>query len=74
MNKAKRYIDQAVIDRIAEVCRDSELSIPEFGKSIGLSKSRIYDLLTGVGMPGTSTVLAICKKYNVSADWLLGLR
>ncbi len=43
----------------------------EFAKYIGVSKSFISVLLLGEKLPSMDTAIELCKKFNVSLDWLM---
>lgn len=49
------------------------LTQPELALAIGISASAVYAYESGRQSPNVDVVLKICKKYEVSADWLLGL-
>lgn len=49
------------------------LTQPELALAIGISASAVYAYESGRQSPNIDVVLKICKKYEVSADWLLGL-
>ena len=50
-----------------------EMSTKEFADNIGLSRQTMGFYLNGDRIPDSETLLQICKKCNVSSDWLLGL-
>lgn len=50
-----------------------EMSTKEFADNIGLSRQTMGFYLNGDRIPDSETLLLICKKCNVSSDWLLGL-
>lgn len=49
------------------------MSTTDFAKKVGLSRQTMGFYLNGDRIPDSATLLQICQKCNVSADWLLGL-
>lgn len=45
----------------------------EFAKTIGISRQTLGFYLNGDRIPDCETLVQICKKCNVSSNWLLGL-
>lgn len=56
---------------ISENCSEGQL---EFSKRTGYAPSTVSAWCTGVRMPNSFALLNICQEFNVSADWLLGLK
>lgn len=50
-----------------------ELSVTEFAQKIGLSRQTVGFYLNGDRIPDCETLVQICSKCDVSANWLLGL-
>lgn len=46
----------------------------ELAESVGMSVPAINRHENGNRNPHASTIIKFCQHYNVSADWLLGLR
>ena len=59
--------------RIREIRLENELNQSDFGKSISVSQDTVSLWENGKSLPNVEVVIAICKKYNISADYLLGL-
>lgn len=47
------------------------LSQAEFGKRIGISQTSIGNYESGIRFPDSKTIVAICKTFGVSSEWLL---
>ena len=62
-----------VAKRIKEIRNDNHLNQSEFGGSISVSQDTISLWEKGKSLPNLEYVILICKLYNVSADYLLGL-
>jgi len=60
-------------DRLKEIRESSGLTQAAFSVTIGVSPATYNAYETDRQFPRSDTVLEICKKYNVSADWLLGI-
>ena len=58
-------------ERIAELRKKSlKLSMEEFGKRIGISKSAVNQIEKGVNNPSEQTISLICREFNVNEPWL----
>lgn len=66
-------MENIVGQRIREIRYESKLNQSEFGQSISVSQDTISLWENGKSLPNTEFIILICKKYNVSADYLLGL-
>ena len=60
-------------ERIKEIRNDNKLNQSEFGKRLSVSQDTISLWEKGKSLPSTEYVILICKTYNISADYLLGL-
>lgn len=60
--------------RIREIRQKNKLTQTEFAFMIGTTKNQLSKYETGVQEIPTKIIIAVCQKFNVSADWLLGLR
>ena len=56
---------------ILDQCNDNQL---KFVERTWYAQSTVNAWCTGVRMPNSFALLNICQEFNVSADWLLGLR
>ena len=66
-------MNKTIGERIKEIRNESKLNQSEFGKSISVSQDTVSLWEKGKSLPNTEYVILICKRYNVSADYLLGL-
>ena len=53
---------------------ENDLSRRKFAEKAGLSGRTVETYEHCQAYPSSYAVYAICKAYNVSADWLLGLK
>ncbi len=58
--------------RIRELRRHFSMKQEEFGRRIGLSGSRVSELEHGKGGAGAGVLIAICREFPVSHEWMLG--
>ena len=66
-------MENIVGQRIREIRYEAKLNQSKFGQSISVSQDTISLWENGKSLPNTEFIILICKKYNVSADYLLGL-
>lgn len=59
--------------RIGELRTERNMKQTEFADFLGISRQSIGFYESGKRLPDASTIALICKKCNVSADWLLDL-
>jgi len=59
--------------RIKELRRNADLTQSEFGRIFGIVKSTVSLYESGKSTPNDELKLKICKYFNVSADYLLGI-
>ena len=50
-----------------------EMTTTEFAGKVGITRQTMGFYLNGDRIPDSETLIKICEKCNVSADWLLGL-
>lgn len=60
--------------RIKELRIENGLSQQALGKEIGVSQKAVDYWERGVNEPKASYIVLLAEKFNVSADYLLGLR
>ena len=52
---------------------DKDISQTELGNILGMNQMKISRMETGAAEPSLDDLYALCRFYNVSADYLLGL-
>ena len=62
-----------MIQRMIDVRNDHDESQRELAKAIGFHQVQIARYETGVNTPPIEYLVAFCRHYNVSADYILGL-
>jgi transcriptional regulator with XRE-family HTH domain len=70
--KAKFYND-ILNCRLRELMDGREAKTEELANAVGIGSSAVRMWYTGYARPDIEKIPAICKFYEVSADWLLGL-
>lgn len=66
-------MNDKIAQRIKEIRLENKLNQSDFGKSISVSQDTISLWEKGKSLPNTEFIITICKKYKISADYLLGL-
>lgn len=69
----KKIDENSIGGRVRKVRRKYNLTQAEFGKEVGAVFRTVHRWETSGCMIPTDAVISICKAFDVSADWLLGL-
>ncbi len=70
----KRSSENTVGLRILELRRKHRMSQGKFAECIFSSPSAVGQWERGMRFPPCETIILICNTFNVSADWLLGIK
>lgn len=62
-----------MIERLKNLRIDNDDTQRSLAKKIGYHHIQIAKYETGINTPPVSYIIEICKIYNVSADYILGL-
>ncbi|MBE6774521.1 MAG: helix-turn-helix transcriptional regulator [Ruminococcaceae bacterium] len=60
-------------DRIKNLREDAELNQTELASAINATQRKISYIECGKYEPSLSDIVALCKYFNVTSDYLLGL-
>lgn len=60
-------------NRIKEIRKDNGLTQQQFGEILSVSQDTVSLWERGVSLPPSEIVIAIARKYAISADYILGL-
>lgn len=60
-------------ERLNLLMRDMDLTTTDFANRVGITRQTMGFYLNGDRIPDSLTIAQICKKCEVSANWLLGL-
>ena len=63
-----------VAERIRELRHESGLSAVKLGKEVGLSDGAIINWENGKRVPTIEVIYKLSKFFNVTSDYLLGLK
>lgn len=66
-------MEHTVASRIKELRLEYGLSQAQFGKQLSVSQDTVSLWENGKSIPTIEYVIAICKIFGISADFLLGL-
>lgn len=61
-------------EKIRNLREDAEISQKELGEAINATQRKISYIEHGDFEPSLSDIIALCKYFNVSSDYLLGLK
>lgn len=62
-----------VAERIKEIRIENKLSQTKFGDILYVSQDTVSLWENGKSLPNAEQIIEICRRFNVSADYLLGL-
>lgn len=60
-------------DRLKELRKEKGVSQKEVASALGISLSAYSNYEQGIREPNIEMIIAICRYYDVSSDYLLGL-
>ena len=60
-------------EKLRELRKEKGVMQKEVAKAIGVTANAITNYETGTRQPTDDILIKLCKYYNVSADYLLGL-
>ena len=72
--RVKRYPLYGFTDKLTNLMAESNMTLIEMADIIGVERKTLANYRDGVSNPDTLALAKICKLFNVSADWLLGLK
>ena len=66
-------MDNVFCQRLKELRTEKRISQPELAKLVGVSKGMISFWENAINEPTISNLIKLCKIFDVSSDYLLGL-
>lgn len=57
-------------DRIRQIRTDNKLSMEEFSRRIGVTRSSISKIESGENNPSEQTIILICREFGINEEWL----
>ena len=67
-------MSKQIAERIQEIRQEHELTQSEFGEILSVSQDTVSLWEKGKSIPTAPYIIAIAKHFNVSADYILGLK
>ncbi|MBQ8284653.1 MAG: helix-turn-helix transcriptional regulator [Clostridia bacterium] len=65
---------EIIANRIREIRKENNLTQAEFGKLLSVSQDNISLWEKGKGFPSIFHVITIAQIFNISTDYILGLK
>jgi len=72
-NRTAKFYDDILNCRLRELMDGRDAKTEDLANAVGIGSSAVRMWYTGYARPDIDKIPAICKFYEVSADWLLGL-
>lgn len=60
-------------ERIRNLREDADLNQTQLGKAVGMTQRKISYIECGKYEPGVDDIVALCRFFKVSSDYLLGI-
>jgi transcriptional regulator with XRE-family HTH domain len=64
----------STVEKIQDLMKNSGINAKQLTAELGLSSSSITDWKKGKGKPSAETIIKIASYFDVSADYLLGIK
>lgn len=64
----------SINEKITLLKTERGLNTLQLSNDLGVGNSAIYHIEKGRNLPSAELIVKICKYFNVSSDWLLGLK
>ena len=61
------------IERIKQFRQEHDISQAQVSRMLGITQQQYFKYEKGINELPIRYLIAICKAYDISADWLLGL-
>lgn len=69
----KRKVPTGFGERLYNIIIESKMSYYEIEQKTGVNHTNLYEYVQETMLPSAYNLYALCKLFNVSADYLLGL-
>ena len=60
-------------DKVRNLREDKDLNQTQLGKAVGMTQRKLSYIECGKCEPSVDDIVALCKFFKVSADYLLGI-
>ncbi len=57
-------------ERVTIIRKDKKLTMEKFGKHLGVTKTAISRIESGINNLTNANIMAICREFNVNEKWL----
>ena len=64
----------SITEKIILLKNEKGLNTLQLSNDLGINNTTIYYIEKGRNLPSAELIVKICKYFNVSSDWLLGLK
>lgn len=61
-------------EKVRNLREDKDLNQTQLGKSVGMTQRKLSYIECGKYEPSVDDIVALCKFFKVSADYLLGIK
>lgn len=61
-------------ERIKQLRLETTMNGLQVSRMLGINATVLHNIEKGRNLPGADMIVKLCKFYNVSADYLLGLK
>jgi len=61
-------------EKVRNLREDQDLNQTQLGKLLGMTQRKLSYIECGKCEPSVDDIIAFCKYFNVSADYLLGIK
>ena len=64
----------SINEKITMLKEEKGLNTLQMSNALGVGNSAMYHIEKGRNLPSAELIIKICNYFNVSSDWLLGLK
>ena len=64
----------SINEKIILLRKENGLNTLQLSNALGIGNSAMYHIEKGRNLPSAEMIIKICNFFNVSSDWLLGLK
>ena len=64
----------SINEKIVQLRKERGLNTLQTSNALGIGNSALYYIEKGRNLPSAELIIKLCNFFNVSSDWLLGLK